>query len=58
LTNLLAVALMQLRGPVPPGLRPPDHIPFRRPRKRVNYARTACASGRFFAGRTGDRTCA
>jgi hypothetical protein len=49
---------MQLMGPVHPGLRPPDIIPFRWLHERDNYARMACASGRFFSGRTGKPPCA
>jgi hypothetical protein len=49
---------MPLRGLAELGLRPPDHIPFRWTRERDNYARTACASGRFFFRPPGDRTCA
>jgi hypothetical protein len=48
---------MQLMGPVQPDLWPPDIIPFRRLHERDNYARTACASGRFF-GPEGDSPCA
>jgi hypothetical protein len=55
---MVKVALVQLMGPVQPGLRPPDIIPFRWLHERDNYARTALASGRFFLGRTGKLPCA
>lgn len=58
LTKLLGVAFMPLMGPAAPDLPSPDHIPFRRQRERGNYARTARASGRFFAGPPEELPCA